>query len=141
MNCHVSSCTKDPVKILLGTKKKPQGLGSKRRLIEKEEVFVYVPILQTLQALLTNETILAEVNTLMHLEMVIYRWKEAINKQVRKYYRDGSHFRCHSMFGTDSKALQFFFYYDDIEMCNPLGSHTKTHKLGNLKPAHAFVIN
>lgn len=67
MNCHVSSRTKDPVKILLGTKKKPQGLGSKRRLIEKEEVFVYVPILQTLQALLTNETILAEVDTLMHI--------------------------------------------------------------------------
>ena len=52
---------KDPVKIRLGTKKKAQGLGSKRRLVEKEEDFVYVPILQTLQALLTNETVLSEV--------------------------------------------------------------------------------
>ena len=52
---------KDPVKIRLGTKKKAQGLGSKRRLVEKEEDFAYVPILQTLQALLTNETVLSEV--------------------------------------------------------------------------------
>ena len=22
------------------------------------------------------------------------------------------------------------FYYDDLEMCNPVGSHTKKHKLG-----------
>lgn len=52
---------KDPIKIVLGTKKKPQGFGSKRRLIEKEEVLVYVPVLQTLQALLSNETVLSEV--------------------------------------------------------------------------------
>lgn len=40
---------------------KAQGFGSKRRLVEKEEVFVYIPVLQTLQALLTNETVLSEV--------------------------------------------------------------------------------
>lgn len=56
----------DPIKILLGTKKKPHGLGSKRRLVEKEEVFVYIPILQTLQALLNNEIVLSEVMSLCH---------------------------------------------------------------------------
>ena len=45
---------------------------------------------------------------------------------------DGSHFKSHPMFGGRNKALQILFYYDDIEMCNPLGSHTKKHKLGKL---------
>ena len=49
------------MKITLGTKAKPQGIGSKRRIVEKEEGFVYIPILQTLQALLTNENVLSEV--------------------------------------------------------------------------------
>lgn len=65
------------------------------------------------------------------------RGHQQTSSEVLSDFCDGSHFRCHSMFGIDSRALQFFFYYDDIEMCNPLGSHTKKHKLG--KPAHAFV--
>lgn len=51
--------------------------------------------------------------------------------EVLSDFCDGSHFRSHSMFATHSKALQILLYYDDIEMCNPLGSHTKKHKLGN----------
>ena len=51
----------DPVKIVLGTKRTAQGYGSKRRVVEKDEVFMYIPILQTLQVLLSNETVLSEV--------------------------------------------------------------------------------
>lgn len=28
-----------------------------------------------------------------------------------------------------SMALQIFFYYDDVEVCNPFGSKAKLHKL------------
>ena len=61
---NIQSYIQDPVKITLGTKMKAQGAGSKRRIVEKEEVFVYIPILQTLQALLTNDTVLTEVRKL-----------------------------------------------------------------------------
>ena len=50
-----------PVTVKLGTKRKAKGLGQKRRIIEKEESFVYIPLLQSLQALLQNDMVLAEV--------------------------------------------------------------------------------
>lgn len=43
---------------------------------------------------------------------------------------DSSSFSEHPLFGTDSTALQIFLYYDDVEVCNPLGSRAKKHKLG-----------
>lgn len=45
-------------------------------------------------------------------------------------YCDGSTFSNHPLFGTDPTALQIFLYYDDVEVCNPLGSRAKKHKLG-----------
>ena len=52
------------MKVVLGTKLKAQGYGSKRRLVEKEEIMVYVPILKTLEVLLNDSAILAEVRFL-----------------------------------------------------------------------------
>ena len=49
------------MKVVLGTNRRAKGSGAKRRLIEEEECFMYVPVLETLQALLNDETILAEV--------------------------------------------------------------------------------
>ena len=58
----------EPVKIVLGTDQRAKGLGAERRLIEEEESLMYVPVLETLQALLNDETILAEVrSTDMHI--------------------------------------------------------------------------
>ncbi len=51
----------EPVKIVLGTERKPKGYGRKRRTIDVEETMVYVPILETLQRLLQNETVVSEV--------------------------------------------------------------------------------
>lgn len=47
-------------------------------------------------------------------------------------YCDGSQFRTHPLFSRNLYALQFILYYDDMEVVNPLGSNTKTHKLGML---------
>lgn len=44
-------------------------------------------------------------------------------------YEDGSHFRKHPLLSTVSSFLQIFLYYDDLEVCNPLGSKAKVHKL------------
>ena len=45
---------------------------------------------------------------------------------------DGSIYKSHSIFREDEHALQIIAYYDEIELCNPLGSSTKKHKLGYL---------
>lgn len=38
--------------------------------------------------------------------------------------------KSHPLFSRDPQALQILLYYDDLEVANPLGSHTKVHKLG-----------
>ena len=43
---------------------------------------------------------------------------------------DGQYYKDHSFFRAHSNALQVMLYYDDVEMCNPLGSKTKKNKLG-----------
>ena len=47
-------------------------------------------------------------------------------------YCDSPAFRSHPLFSNDPSALQIMLYYDDVEVTNPLGSKTKTHKLGNV---------
>lgn len=43
---------------------------------------------------------------------------------------DGTVFSKHPLFLEDARALQIIAYYDEVEICNPLGSHAKQHKLG-----------
>ena len=50
-----------PTKITLGTQCRAKGFGSKRCIVEREEVMVYVPILEILQKLISNEMVTAEV--------------------------------------------------------------------------------
>jgi len=53
-------------------------------------------------------------------------------------YCDGEIFATHPLFSLHSNALQIFLYFDELEVCNPLGSKTKIHKLGNR--AKRFVV-
>ena len=39
-------------------------------------------------------------------------------------------YRNHPLFSADPYALQIIAYYDELEICNPLGTHVKRHKLG-----------
>ena len=43
---------------------------------------------------------------------------------------DGQIFKQHPLFSQDPCALQIIAYYDEVELCNPLGTHVKQHKLG-----------
>lgn len=45
-------------------------------------------------------------------------------------YCDGADFKQHPLFSKQSTSLQIMLYYDELEICNPLGSKVKTHKLG-----------
>ncbi len=45
-------------------------------------------------------------------------------------YCDGEACKTHPLFSVDFQALQILLFYDDLEVVNPLGSHTKVHKLG-----------
>lgn len=46
-------------------------------------------------------------------------------------YCDGELFTQNALFQQDPCALQIQLFYDELEVCNPLGSKAKKHKLGN----------
>ena len=46
---------------------------------------------------------------------------------------DGEVFATHPLFSVKAGALQIFFYFDELELANPLGSKVKIHKLGTIK--------
>jgi len=56
----------EPVSIPLGEQRVWKGRGLKRRCVVKKDSLVYIPLLNTLQSLLRNKAILAEVNFLFH---------------------------------------------------------------------------
>ena len=49
---------------------------------------------------------------------------------VLRDYCDGEAYQQHSLFSDHVEALQIVFYYE-VEVCNPLGSKKKKHKMGN----------
>jgi hypothetical protein len=121
----------EPVKMILGSKRKAKGYGSKRRTIDKKDTMVYIPILKTLQSMLNNISVRNEIN----------RSHCTIDPEVLSDYCDGDVFKSHPIFSKHTKSFQILLYYDDVEICNPLGSKKSIHKLGifyftlaNLRP-------
>ena len=51
------------------------------------------------------------------------------------------------LFSQNPTALQIIAYFDEVELCNPLGTHVKKHKLGivlftlgNIHPKHCSTL-
>jgi len=93
--------------------------GSKRSLVEKHDSFQYVPLLNTLEKLLEDRTIIEYIDN-PH---------QRLDDKLEDFC-DGELFTSHPIFSTDPYALQIIAYFDELEVCNPLGTHTKIHKLG-----------
>ena len=45
-------------------------------------------------------------------------------------YCDGSKYKSHPLFYVNPQALQICLYYNELEVCNPLGSKRTKHKIG-----------
>lgn len=112
----------EPIEIEIGeTRYVHQFSGAKRRLVQRRSTYQYVPFLQSLRQLLLDSSVLEEVE---HTSQRIHK-----NGMIEDFC-DGSLFSKHPLFSTDPNALQIIGYYDELEVCNPLGPHTKKHKLG-----------
>lgn len=109
---------------------KSEKLGFKRRKVLKHDTYSYIPVKSLMQQLLKNSEICDQVS------------KVRISSDgILRDYCDGQIFKEHPVFQRDQNALQIVVYYDEIELCNPLGSSNKKHKvgciflsLGNLHP-------
>ena len=97
----------------------------------------YIPLLDSLQQLLSIDWILEEVcilryfsiNLLSHVLHKIQRGHKRSDSLLGDYC-DGDACSSHPLFSNDSEALQILLFYDDLEVANPLGSYTKKHKIG-----------
>ena len=59
---------------------------------------------------------------------------------ILRDYCDGSEFAIHPLFELHKNGLQIQLYYDDVEMCNPLGSSRKKHKVGKYVIIYKIAI-
>ena len=90
--------------------------------LRAKRCFQYIPILKSLSQLLNNKHILEKAveNT------------ETSKCGVTHYYKsfyDGSYFKESNFWSGDEFRLSLILYIDDFEVCNPLGTSRKKHKI------------
>ena len=102
--------------------------------------FQYVPILQTLERLLSHEEVIAQVFSPI---------TDICNDfTCVRGYKDGILFKTNKLFSSTNHSLQLMLYQDAFEVVNPLGSAKTVHKLlavyyvlGNLHPYNRSRVN
>lgn len=80
----------------------------------------YIPLLPTIERLLQNKKLIQEIE----------KGHKSNEDGVMKDYCDGQHFNSHPLNAVSPQWLQIFLYFDDLELCNPLGSRRTIHKIG-----------
>ena len=106
----------EPKEVKLGETLKMKIVRNKRRFVVENECFMYVPLTDSLQVFLENSRI---------REMVLSNSKTAPPGYFYDFF-DGSVVTNHHLSGGD---LGLIIYFDEIELCNPLGSKTGRHKM------------
>lgn len=88
--------------------------------------FAYVPLMETLRMVLSNTSVQN------------YFTKEAEkNDSTFTHFIDGEVFQNNFFYHENRNVLQIQIYFDEFEVCNPLGSKKSIHKIG----AFYFTLN
>lgn len=100
---------------------------------QRNRTFQYIPILKSLQHLLTHKGVLE------HLETP--RIQDQPGLREYRTVRDGEYYKQNPLLSGEGLRIAVHLYVDDFEICNPLGTSRKKHKLcgvywvlGNLPP-------
>ena len=95
--------------------------------MEQRRSFQYVPLLQLLQEVLSHNKILDKVIE----EHTAQINREALHGDQRVYrsFRDGENYKTNSFLAVDELRISIKLYIDEFEVCNPLGTSRKKHKL------------
>ena len=96
-------------------------LGRKRQKMLNSDAIIYISIRKTLKVLLQRPDIRAALNH-----------EPTSTPGIFNDVCDGAIYRQHPVLSLPQKKVQLVAYYDEIELCNPLGSHAKIHKIGCL---------
>lgn len=108
-----------PVEVALGNILKRKRKKNEFFLTEKQETFMYVPILETLEQMLNNARIASLIIRKPHLTGNGY------------YYDifDGSTYTSDEFFKEHPDALALMLFHDELEICNPLCSAATKYKI------------
>ena len=103
-----------------------------------DETIQYIPILDTMRALLKKDEIFSEV----------YNGHFSQDHDLLLDYCDGLNFKNNPLFSTKKMALQIQLYYDEMCVANPLGNKAKQMKigafyfiLGNISPKYRSKLH
>lgn len=83
------------------------------------ENFEYIPITRTLESIIQNQ----------NLRDKIENEPNSINSESISSFRDTTTYKNSAFFQSYPTAIRINLYYDDIEICNPIGSRSSFHKL------------
>lgn len=111
----------DPVEKVLGTRfdsRRSKTTGIYEQVIITDK-FAYIPILETLKAIICNPNLSVIINT-----------KQPQKEGLYADLVDANFFNENPLFSMNKDALQIQLFYDDFETANPLGSKKGVHKLG-----------
>lgn len=95
------------------------GTGRKRRFSKTPHHVYYLPISETVQALLTHSSFFSHINTDNNDQDFNGAFTSVYNGMVNRQNPLAA-----------KSALQILLYYDEVELCNALGSKVSKHKLG-----------
>lgn len=92
---------------------------------QQTNTFQYVPILKSLQLLFAKQDV---------VDRVVENHREktspgSCNSHEYRSFQDGSHFKENSLLSGEDLTVSLTSYADDFEVCNPLGTSRKKHKL------------
>ena len=110
--------------------------GKKKKIVEVDDVFYYIPVLKTIQVQLACSKM---------LHIVLAEPKKIADPSILEDFCDGTFFQNHELFSNDDRALPLLLYYDDVNFINPLTN--KNHKLSffyyqlaNLPPMYRSTL-
>ena len=104
-------------------------------LVEKVDIFQYVPLIENLNWMLQNRDLCSEVYIFTCMCVLpcssMYTGERPINQtEYLLDFCDGRLYKEHPVFQHDKNALQLVIYFDEVEVANPLVSYHGIHKLG-----------
>lgn len=93
---------------------------------KKSRIFQYIPLLLSLQQLLGSTAVL---NSVINSHRTQGSNTEQLENQQYRSIRDGVYFKENTFLSGDELKFCLTLYIDDFELCNPLGTSRKKHKL------------
>ena len=88
---------------------------------EPDGSYQYVPLLSTLENLLAHEDVRSQVA----------EYKDRMRSDdIVEDFCDGQVYKSHPLFSNEQESILIMAHYDELELCNPLGTHVKQHKTG-----------